>query len=51
MMVLFQDEHLTFSAQEKILVFAEAFDALASYMTICVGLFQIVAMIVLTLQL
>jgi hypothetical protein len=36
---------------EEYLVFSEAFDSLATYLTICVGLFQIVAMIVLTMQL
>jgi len=51
LMVVFYSDSSQKTRQEKMLVFAEAFDAVASYMTICVGLFQIVAMIVLTKQL
>ena len=50
-MLVFYSDSSQIRRQEKTLVFAEAFDAVASYMTICVGLFQIVAMIVLTKQL
>ena len=51
LMLVFYSDSSQIKRQEKTLVFAEAFDAVASYMTICVGLFQIVAMIVLTKQL
>lgn len=49
LVLLFAAHNQSITTSERFMVFTEALDGVANYLTICVGLFQIVAMIVLTM--